>query len=126
MNSVMMNAVPPEKLTPERRRQLTRDALLDAAEVVFVKKGVGGASMEEIAAEAGFTRGAIYSNFGSKDDLMLAVMERLSERQFARFSGVPTGDDFQASAHDAGAIFRETINLDLMPLELEFGLVHFN
>ena len=111
-----------EKLTPERRRQLIRDALLDAAEVVFAKKGVNGASIEEIAAEAGFTRGAIYSNFGGKDELMLAVMERFSSRQFDRFSAAPPAADFMASAHGAAALFAETINLDLMPLELELRL----
>ena len=118
----MMQAVPSEKLTPERRRQLTRDALLDAAEVVFAQKGVNGASMEEIAGEAGFTRGAIYSNFGSKDELMLAVMERFFDRQFQRFSGAPRTGDFMTSAHDAGVLFRETVNLALLPLELELRL----
>jgi len=118
----MMQTVPGEKLTPERRRQMTRDALLDAAEVAFAKKGVNGASMEEIAAEAGFTRGAIYSNFGSKDELLLAVMERFSKRQIERFSGVLPDGDFVAGARDAGSLFRETINLDLMPLELELRL----
>jgi AcrR family transcriptional regulator len=111
-----------EKLTPDRRRDLTRNALLDAAEVVFAKKGVNGASMEEIAAEAGFTRGAIYSNFGSKDELMLAVMQRLEDRQFERFSGAPPGADFAEGALTAAELFRETINLDLMPLELELRL----
>jgi len=118
----MIRDVVSEKLTPERRRELTREALLDAAEVVFAKKGVNGASMEEIAAEAGFTRGAIYFNFGNKDELMLAVMERFSDRQFDRFSAVPPAADFAAGAHDAAAVFRETINLDLMPLELELRL----
>src|SRR5438046_10072628 len=113
----MMQAVA-EKLTPERRRQLTIDALLDAAEVVFAKKGVGGASMEEIAAEAGFTRGAIYSNFGSKDELMLAVMDRFTDRQFALFSDVPATGDFVAGAHDAAVLFPPTAHLALMPLEL--------
>lgn len=111
-----------EKLTPERRRQLTRDALLDAAEVVFAKKGVGGASMEEIAAEAGFTRGAIYSNFGSKDDLMLAVIDRFIDRQIAQFSEVVPYGDLLAGAHDAARVMRRTASLDLIPLELELRL----
>jgi len=118
----MIREVAAEKLTPDRRRELTRDALLNAAAGVFAKKGVNGASMEEIAAEAGFTRGAIYFNFGSKDDLMLAVMERFTDRQFDRFSAVPRATDFQADAQDAAALMRETINLDLMPLELELRL----
>src|SRR2546430_8969285 len=51
-----------EKLTPERRRQLTRDTLLDAAAVVFARRGFHGASLEEIAETAGVTRGALYKH----------------------------------------------------------------
>ena len=117
----MMQTVP-EKLTPERRRQLTRDALLDAAEVVFAKKGVNGASMEEIAGEAGFTRGAIYSNFGNKDELMLEVMDRFVARQFERFSAAPPAADYATSAHEAALLFSETTSFDLLPLDLELRL----
>ena len=62
-----------QPLTPERRRELTKTALVEAAADVFAKRGFEGASLEEIAEAAGFSRGAIYSNFGSKEDLMLAV-----------------------------------------------------
>ena len=55
-----------ERWTQERRRQHTRDLLLDAAEEVFAKKGFEGASLEEIADTAGYTRGAIYKHFGGK------------------------------------------------------------
>ena len=77
-----------EKLTPERRRQLTRDALLDAAAQVFARRGFNGASLDEIAETAGFTRGAIYKNFADKEDLFLAVSERHNERTLEGFSGV--------------------------------------
>ena len=80
--------MPVEKLTPERRRQLTRDALVEAAEEVFAQKGFYGASLEEIAATAGFTRGAIYSNFGTKEELLFAVIDRFFDRQFAAFEEV--------------------------------------
>src|SRR5947208_6787622 len=71
--------MPVQPLTPERRRELTRTALVEAAADVFAKRGFDGASLEEIAEAAGFSRGAIYSNFGSKEDLMLAVVERYNE-----------------------------------------------
>lgn len=58
------------------RRAQTRERLLDAAIVLFAEKGVLGASVEEICEQAGFTRGAFYSNFETKDDLCLAVMQR--------------------------------------------------
>jgi len=111
--------VPVEKLTPERRRQLTRDALLDAAEEVFARRGAGAAAIEEIAAEAGFSRGAIYDHFGSKDELLLAVMERLSARQFAEYEHVADPDQPVEAAHSAAKVFQANHSLELMPLELE-------
>ncbi|MBI2168250.1 MAG: TetR/AcrR family transcriptional regulator [Actinobacteria bacterium] len=64
------------RLTPEARREQTRRCLLDAAQAVFAARGYRGASLSEIAEAAGFTTGAIYSNFGGKEDLFLAVVER--------------------------------------------------
>src|SRR5438132_350591 len=117
----MMLTMPLEKLTPDRRRQLTRDALVEAAADVFAKKGFNGASMEEIAAEAGFTRGAIYSNFGSKEELMLAVMDRFIDRQIDAFAAIDS-DDPTRSALDAAEIFKRHLSLELLPLELELRL----
>src|SRR5215218_9896443 len=80
-----MMAVVTERLTPARRRELTRDALLDAAASVFAQRGFHGASLDEIAETAGFTRGAIYKNFGGKEELFLGVMSRLNERSLKEF-----------------------------------------
>jgi len=111
-----------EKLTPERRRQRTRDTLLDAAEEVFVRRGVPGASMEEIAAEAGFSRGAIYAHFGSKDDLLLAVMDRFIRRQLEQYLQLARPDDPVGTAIDAAELVRKTVSRDLVPLELELRM----
>jgi AcrR family transcriptional regulator len=81
-----------ERWTPERRRQHTRDVLLDAAEDVFARRGFEGAALEEIAEAAGYTRGAIYKNFGSKEELFLAVNHRFNERFISTFA-VPPGTD---------------------------------
>ena len=62
------------------RRAQTQDRLLDAAIALFAEKGVHGASVEEICERAGFTRGAFYSNFASKDDLLVAAVERKGEQ----------------------------------------------
>jgi AcrR family transcriptional regulator len=83
--------MPVEKWTPERRRQRTRDALLDAAAKVFAERGFQGASLDEIAATAGYTRGAIYKHFSDKEDLLHAVCMRLNERVIADFDQI-TGD----------------------------------
>ncbi len=62
--------------TVSNRRAHTRDRVMDAAIALFAEKGVLAASVEEICERAGFTRGAFYSNFESRDDLMIAVVER--------------------------------------------------
>jgi AcrR family transcriptional regulator len=58
--------------------------LFEAAAQVFVEQGIGGASIEAIAAAAGFTRGAFYSNFGSKDELIIAMLEDHVEQSIRR------------------------------------------
>jgi AcrR family transcriptional regulator len=70
-----------EPLTPERRRRQTRDYLLKAAEQVFAERGFHAASLDEVAAVAGFTKGAVYSNFKNKDDLFIALLEARYEQE---------------------------------------------
>ena len=66
------------------RRQATRDRVLDAASDVFAERGFHGATVEDICERAGFTRGAFYSNFSSKDDLVLELSRRHSEALVGR------------------------------------------
>ena len=66
----------PGRLTREQSKANTRERLLDAARRVFASSGFHGASVEEIASAAGFSTGALYSNFDGKEDLFLALMER--------------------------------------------------
>ena len=58
-----------------RRRATTRARLLASARELFAEQGVNGASVEELCARAEYTRGAFYSNFAGKDELVLAVFE---------------------------------------------------
>lgn len=80
--------MPLEKFTRERRRQQTRDVLVAAATEVFAQRGYEGASLEEIAETAGFSRGAIYKNFAGKEELFLAVTERLNEQTIEAFRAI--------------------------------------
>lgn len=61
----------------------TRDALIGAAAKVFLARGFRGASLREIASEAGLTTGAVYSNFDGKADLFLAVLEEKLDPRLA-------------------------------------------
>ena len=79
----VVSAVTFEPLTAERRRAMTRQHLLDAAAIVFARDGFHGSTLDEVAATAGFTKGAVYSNFKSKDDLFLELLDDRVDRQFA-------------------------------------------
>ena len=65
-------------------RDDTREKLYEAAARIFEEQGIGGASIEAIAAAAGFTRGAFYSNFRSKDELIIAMLEDHVEQSIRR------------------------------------------
>jgi AcrR family transcriptional regulator len=65
-------------------RDETCDKLFEAATRVFEEQGIGSASIEAIAAAAGFSRGAFYSNFKSKDELIIAMLEDHVERSIER------------------------------------------
>jgi AcrR family transcriptional regulator len=62
-------------------RAQTREELLDAATQVFARRGFDGGSVEAVAEEAGFSTGAVYSNFESKQDLFLSLYEERIQRR---------------------------------------------
>ena len=68
------------RLSRVERRQQTRQELLTAAEACFVSRGFHASSVDEVADRAGYTKGAVYSNFASKEDLFFAVYERRVEQ----------------------------------------------
>ena len=63
------------RLPRAERKEQTKAELVQAARVVFMRRGFQAASLDEIADEAGYTKGAVYSNFAGKDDLFLAVLD---------------------------------------------------
>jgi AcrR family transcriptional regulator len=86
-----------ERWTRERRLEHTRSLLIDAAEEVFGEKGFLAATLDDIARTAGYTKGAIYKHFSTKEDLFLAVSDRYWRRYFENFAEV------MASARQVGA-----------------------
>src|SRR5271157_3665221 len=60
----------------QEKTDITRSRFVQAAEKIFARDGFEAAKLEEIAAEAGYTRGAFYANFGSKEDLFFALLEQ--------------------------------------------------
>jgi AcrR family transcriptional regulator len=64
-----------ERLSRRDRKERTRAELVAAARAVFLSRGFHGASLEEISERAGYTKGAVYSNFAGKNELFLAVLD---------------------------------------------------
>jgi AcrR family transcriptional regulator len=115
-----------ERLTRERRRQQTRDVLVQAATEVFARRGYEGASLEEIAETAGFTRGAIYKHFAGKEDLFFAVIDDYNERVIEAFRAIaPASPDAREwDVSKLADLWRESVVEfdDLSAIGLEFQL----
>jgi len=81
-----------KRLTREDSRDQTTQRLLDAAQKLIAKKGLSAASVEDIAAGAGYTRGAFYSNFSSKGDLFIELLRRDHEAHMQEFNALQNDD----------------------------------
>lgn len=84
----MAEVVTRKRLTREESRAQTRERLMDAALESFVKDGIESTSIEEVAEMAGYSRGAFYSNFESKDQLLCAVLDREIERKHQEVNAI--------------------------------------
>ncbi len=82
----MSSGEPPRRLTRAEQQAATRAALIDAAQRIFLARGFAGASVEAIATEAGFTRGAFYSNFRSKEELFTELVRERGYRKYAELA----------------------------------------
>lgn len=76
------------RLNRAEKKAATRSRLLEAASEVFARRGLHGASVEEIAEEAGFSKGAVYSNFRSKEDFFFALLEERVARRVREVTAV--------------------------------------
>jgi AcrR family transcriptional regulator len=99
------------RLTRAERREQTRDDLIAAADRRFVEGGFHATSLDQIAADAGYTKGAVYSNFASKEDLFFAVYERRAMGMVAemerRFAADPLAGLDRISSDTSGRVNRD-------------------
>ena len=118
--------MPLEPLTAERRRQQTREYLLQAAAQVFAERGFHAATLDEVAAAAGFTKGAVYSNFKNKEDLFLALLEDAYAREMTALRATIEASDVPPEARIEDFVSLIGGELDRVPnmgaLYLEFHL----
>jgi AcrR family transcriptional regulator len=101
------------RLTRAEQREKTRTCLVEAAAKVFSRRGYDKASLDEVAEEAGFTKGAVYSNFKGKEDLFLATIDAHFEKRLESVKRVMQEEpDEQGTAHAAGMDFMNQLNAD--------------
>lgn len=107
-----------------------KDQIMNAAEEVFSQKGFSDARMDDIAEETGLSKGTLYLYYKSKDDLIIAILDRIFQREFKAFENL---DLTSMSATDAIWVFVETTTKDikimmrLLPITYEFmGLAFRN
>ena len=94
-----------------KRREATRQKLLDAAAEVFAEVGLDAASVEAICERAGFTRGAFYSNFETKDELMLALTERVAGEKIDAVAARVAELQSRGEDLEAGALVRQLLDV---------------
>jgi AcrR family transcriptional regulator len=107
----------------DEQKALTRRRLLDSAEAVFARSGFYGASVDELAREAGATTGALYSNFAGKEDLFLALFEERIATDVGDYSQiVAEGATIEQQARGAADHWMEILRErpDYFPLLIEF------
>jgi AcrR family transcriptional regulator len=111
------------RLTQAQRRQRTRAGLVETARATFLERGFHGASLDEIAERAGYSKGAVYSNFAGKDELFLAVLDAHFEQRARALADVLL--DAESLEDSYRAVARSMVAADegeprWTPLLLEF------
>ncbi len=108
------------------RREATRRRILDAAREVFAERGVIGGTVEDICERAGFTRGAFYSNFADKDDVLAALVEREHAVLLGHLdASLALVDQELAAAPDLGTAVASIVDriLRSVPVDRQLSLV---
>ena len=112
------------RLTRAEAKARTRERLLDAAARVFAQKGLAGASVDEIAEAAGYSIGAVYSNFGGKEQLFVELLKERANDRVTRAAEIVA----DAAPAEAQRAFSQLVievadkDADFAPLQAEFWL----
>lgn len=103
----------PAATSRRESQQRTRQKLVESAEEVFAERGIDGASVEEIARRAGYTKGAFYANFDSKEELFLTIVDERFTREAARVEAMlGEGTDPRRQAEVTALDFVRTVHAD--------------
>jgi AcrR family transcriptional regulator len=102
----------PAVLTRKEAQQQTRERLIETAAKVFARRGYHRATVGEIASEAGFTIGALYSNFSSKEDLFLAIADRQVEERVEEVEAITAVAEGEEPGREAAEKLRAFLERD--------------
>jgi len=111
----------PERLSHARRKEQTRERLYGAARTMFIEKGFAATSVEDIVEAAGYTRGAFYSNFRNKQDLLTELLRRDAAEAQQNVQAIP--EDGGTPARSIAHIVRSHRERECFPLWIEAYLL---
>jgi AcrR family transcriptional regulator len=101
------------RLSRKQKQAHTRTCLMESAAKVFARRGLQQASIDEVAGDAGFTKGAFYANFKSKEELFLAMLDERFAQRIEQIDRVWSSDgDMRDKARQAGEDFAEYLSDD--------------
>ena len=104
----------PRRLTRKEKQAHTRSCLMKSAAKVFSRRGLQQASIDEVAEDAGYTKGAFYANFKSKEELFLAMLDERFAERLEQIERVAAGEgDLEEQTRQAGADFTNYMATDL-------------
>ena len=120
----MNESTPSKRLSREESQARTRARMLDTARQLFVTHGYGGTSIRDIADRAGYSQGAFYSNFASKEELLLELLREHMEAEGAQLSRLmdaagQTGDQIFAELETWAATLNHDADWSMMSIELQ-------
>jgi AcrR family transcriptional regulator len=102
----------PAVLTRKETQEQTRERVVASAAKVFARRGYHRATMDEIASEAGYTIGAIYSNFAGKEELFLALADRQVEERIAEVGAIADAAEGEEPNKEAANQLRAFLERD--------------
>ena len=82
----------PRRLTRKEKQEHTRSCLMKSAARVFGRRGLASASIDEVAEDAGYTKGAFYANFKSKEEMFLVMLDEKYAAELERLESSLTGE----------------------------------
>jgi AcrR family transcriptional regulator len=103
----------PRRLSRKEKQAHTRSCLMKSAAKIFARRGMQQASIDEVAEDAGFTKGAFYANFKNKEELFLAMLDESFADRLEEIDRVMQSDDaLEAQARQAGIDFLRHVGAD--------------